>query len=154
MKKQNVFPLLPVLVLSILSVTNSFAQSPYTTQHVESNEDCVIPKVSGERVPFPLQKANTKFDLSENQTYLLNGTLVVMNDKIYLKIDFNTQPYLATQKMVQFPYLAMDSVNAATVARMNGRLVQVAVVTRKLPASSLEGGNGLKLNAILPPQVL
>lgn len=154
MKKSNTLIVIALIAFGLVQLASASAQTSYTTQHVEPNEDCVVPKVNGERVPFPLQKANTKFELSENETYLLNGTLVTLNNKIYLKIDFTSQPYLATQKMVQFPYFAVDSINAATVARMNGRLVQVAVVTRKAPQSNYEGGVALKFTAILPPEAL
>ena len=151
MKKRNLNGFASVILIFSGISHLAFAQVRFAHQSIESSAACVVPKVDGERVPFPLQKANTKFELSENETYLLNGTLVSMNNKTYLKVDFNSQPWLATQKLVQFPYFEIASVNLATVNQMNGRLVQVAVVARRSADTSLEGGNELKLNSILPP---
>ncbi|NDG84999.1 MAG: hypothetical protein EBX52_08190, partial [Proteobacteria bacterium] len=53
---------------------------------------CVVSRLDGERIPFPLKKANTKFELAENETYLLNGTIVEMNGRPYFRVDFQSQP--------------------------------------------------------------
>jgi|GEM_PF-2106964 len=125
------------------------AQAQYLTQ----NPECVIARVDGERVPFPLRKANTKFELSENETYLLNGTIVSMSGRTYFKVDFATQPWLETEKMLQFPYLLLDD-SSVPVGQYAGRLVQMAVVARKPEVSSIsEGGSAhVKLEVILPPR--
>ena len=112
---------------------------------------CVIPRLEGERIPFPLRKANTKFELAENETYLLNGTIVTMNGKSFFKVDFNSQPWLATEKLLQNPYFPVDE-STIQVRNMSGRVVQLAVVAHQNDTGSqIEGGNSaLKLVPILP----
>ena len=106
------------------------------------NPACVISRVDGERIPFPLKKANTKFELAENETYLLNGTVVEINGHPFFKVDFQTQPWLGTERMLQFPYIPLDE-SSVSVSQYNGRLVQMAVVARKNDSSSVaEGGMG------------
>jgi hypothetical protein len=121
-------------------------------QYLNPNPECVISKINDERVPFPLRKANTKFELSENETYLLNGTIVTMSGRTYFKVDFATQPWLETERMLQFPYLLLDD-NSVPVGQYSGRLVQMAVVARKADQSSIAEGGGtrVKLEVILPP---
>ncbi len=116
------------------------------------NSACVIAKVDGERVPFPLRKANTRFELAENETYLLNGMIVQMDGKTYFKVDFQTQPWLETERMLQFPYLALDEGTVA-LGQYSGQLVQMAVVVRRNTfVSSTEGGTErIRLQPILPP---
>ncbi|MBU6154784.1 MAG: hypothetical protein KGP28_10820 [Bdellovibrionales bacterium] len=124
-------------------------------QYLNANPECVVSKITDERVPFPLRKANTKFELSENETYLLNGTIVSMNGRTYFKVDFATQPWLETERMLQFPYLLVDD-SSVPLGQYNGRMVQMAVVARKADQSSIsEGGAGsVKLEVILPPGVI
>jgi hypothetical protein len=112
---------------------------------------CVIPRVDGERIPFPLRKANTKFELAENETYLLNGTVVSMNGRSYFRVDFNSQPWLATERMLQNPYYPIDEATIQ-VSQLKGRLVQMAVVAHQNDQNSqIEDGNSpLKLVPILP----
>jgi hypothetical protein len=116
------------------------------------NPACVIARVDGERIPFPLKKANTKFELAENETYLLNGTIVEINGNAYFKVDFKTQPWLGTERMLQFPYIPLDDYSVS-VSQFNGRLVQMAVVARKNDSSSIaEGGaSRVRLAPIMPP---
>ncbi len=119
------------------------------------NPSCVISKIDGERVPFPLRRANTKFELAENETYLLNGTIVQMDGKTYFRVDFQSQPWLETERMLQFPYLPLEEA-VPTPVQFQGQLVQLAVVVRKNERPSIvEGGSGrVKLTPILPPQML
>lgn len=119
------------------------------------NSACVIARVDGERVPFPLKKANTKFELAQNETYLLNGTVVSMSGRTFFKVDFDSQPWLETEKMLQFPYIPLDD-GSIQVSQYNGRLVQMAVVARKNDAPGVSEGGGLsmKLSVILPPVIL
>jgi hypothetical protein len=125
---------------------------PYNTPvALNSTQECVIPKVDGERVPFPLQKANTKFELAEGETYLLNGTLIVSGGKVFLKVDFATQPWLATDKMVAFPYFEVSSIDVSTARQYTGKIVQVAVVTKKDDTQGTSRTADLRLNSILPP---
>lgn len=131
--------------------TSTFAEA----QYLGSNPECVISKINDERVPFPLRKANSKFELSENETYLLNGTIVNMSGRTYFKVDFLSQPWLETERMLQFPYLLLDD-SSVPVGNYNGRLVQMAVVARKNDVSSIsEGGaRNVKLEVILPPVMI
>jgi hypothetical protein len=112
---------------------------------------CVIERVDGERIPFPLRKANTKFELAENETYLLNGTIVARNGRSFFKVDFNSQPWLATERMLQNPLFPVDE-GTIQVGQYHGRLVQMAVVAHMNDQrGQIEGGNGpLKLVPILP----
>lgn len=116
------------------------------------NSECVISKIDGERVPFPLRKANTKFELAENETYLLNGTIVVMSGKVFFRVDFASQPWLETERMLQFPYIPLEDASYA-VNHFTGRLVQMAVLARKVVTySPIEGSaGGVSLRMILPP---
>jgi hypothetical protein len=129
----------------------------YSAQVVQSNSVCVIPKVDGERVPFPLRAANTKFELAQDETYLLNGTLIQMNGKVYFKVDFNSQPWLSTEKLLQFPYFPVDSMTTSDLSQYAGKLVQVAVLTKKnevIVTSGEEQSSNLKFNLIVPPVAL
>jgi hypothetical protein len=137
-----------VLALAMFAM----AGGPVFAQMNLSTSQCVISKIDGERVPFPLRKANTKFELAENETYLLNGTIVVVNGRTLFKVDFATQPWLETEKMLQFPYIPLDDATH-TVNQFAGRMVQMAVVATKFQTySPIEGGGtGVSLRVILPP---
>ena len=144
-----------IMILVALGLfTNNVLAKPATVifEQIKSGSACVVPKLEGERIPFPLRKANTKFELAENETYLLTGMVVMMNGRSYFRVDFNSQPWLATEKMLQNPYFPVDEATIS-VGQANGRLVQVAVVARKNDAlSQSEGGNtALKLEPIMPP---
>ena len=140
-----------VVLFAVMMVVFGF-QNGAQAQFLTQVPGCVISKIDGERVPFPLRKANTKFELAENETYLLNGTVVSMNGRTYFKIDFGSQPWLETEKMLQFPYLLLDE-SSVSVGQYGGRLVQMAVVARKNDGSSISEGGGMavKLEVILPP---
>ena len=138
------------LLLVTVSVVCAQTGGQFQVQNVSPTDDCVIPRVDGERVPFP--KANTKFELAENETYLLNGNLVMMKGKVYLKVDFNSQPWLATDAMVRNPYLLVDAVDPALVARYAGKMVQIAVVAHKHEgAASQPEVMKTRLLSLLPP---
>ena len=117
--KQMFFIFISALILNGVSATAQTVISP-----------CLIPKLDGEKVPFPLKSANTKFELAENETYLLNGFLLTSNGSTYFKIDFDSQPWLATQQRMQNPYFAVNS-DLTMVKQFGGSLVEVAVVVRK-----------------------
>ena len=142
-----------------LSFNSAFAQiQTLSEQPIAPNASCVIPKVDGERVPFPLRAANTKFELSQDETYLLNGTLIAMSGKVYFKVDFNAQPWLATEKLLQFPYFPVDSMTVADIVPYANRMVQAAIVTKKNDVVVPSGSEGqvanLKFSMILPPVAL
>lgn len=152
-----------VVMAMVLSGAQAIAKDhhdgaqPFTPQNIQSTPACVIPAIDGENVPFPLRQANTKFELSQNQTYILNGTLVQMKGVVYLKVDFTSQPWLATEKLLQFPYFPMDSISAKDVYKYAGKLVQMAVFTQANSTSNgpnEEETSGLKLSAILSPVAL
>jgi hypothetical protein len=127
------------------------AQQPVTAFQavpLASTDSCLIPKLDGERVPFPLKEANTKFELSDGQTYLLNGTLTVDGTKVLLKIDFVSQPWLATPKMLAYPYMEVTSMDASTANQYSGKLVQIAVVANVTGEARLSART---LSPILPP---
>ena len=149
MKKS--FIIIGLVLLFGVQSTKAFSEPGFLAQSLSSTSGCVVPKVNGERVPFPLQKANTKFELSENETYLLNGSLFLINSNTYFKVDFNSQPWLATDKLLHNPYFLIDSMSIAVVARMGGRIVQVAVVARRNVQPIEEGGHPLKLQSIFNP---
>lgn len=114
---------------------------------------CVIPKIDSDKVPFPLKTANTKFELAENETYILNGTIVQQDGKAFFKVDFNSQPWLATQKRSQFPLFLIDANDTTMITKFNGALVQMAVVVRKKDVSSngQEWDSSLVLDVIANP---
>lgn len=117
---------------------------------------CVIPKIDGDKVPFPLKNANTKFELAENETYILNGFIVQHEGKAFFKVDFNSQPWLATQKRTQFPFFMIDSNDTTLMKKFNGNLVQMAVVVRKKDVSTggQEWDSSLILDVIANPIVI
>ena len=156
MNKLKKIAIILAAVTSVAASGQMHAQG-FTPQDVASTSNCVIPKVDGERVPFPLRAANTKFELSENQTYLLNGTLVQINSQVLFQVDFTTQPWLATEKLMQFPYFPVDSLTAKDVLRYKGQLIQLAVFAQKndIKGSSDEAASAnMKLNLILTPASL
>ena len=154
MKKISLFPFVALAFAFTLQASAQSGQiGGFIAQALRPAENCVVPKVDGERVPFPIQKANTKFELSEGETYLLNGTLVVMDGQVYFKLDLEIQPWLATARVVQFPYFLVDTVSMGTVKHLQGRLVQVAVVAHRM-APANRPGDDIKLNSILPPVLL
>lgn len=117
---------------------------------------CVIPKLDGDKVPFPLKGANTKYELAENETYILNGMLVQEDGKIFFRIDFKTQPWLATQKRMQFPLFMVDHNDVSMMKKYGGNLVQMAVVVRKKDVSTngVEWDSSLVLNLLASPVVI
>jgi hypothetical protein len=117
---------------------------------------CVIPKLDGDKVPFPLKGANTKYELAENETYILNGTLVQEEGKIFFRVDFKTQPWLATQKRMQFPMFLVDHNDVSMMKKYGGNLVQMAVVVRKKDVSTngVEWDSSLVLNLLANPVVI
>ena len=114
---------------------------------------CVIPKIDGDKVPFPLKSANTKYELAENETYILNGTIVEQDGKSFFKIDFNSQPWLATQKRAQFPLFMINTNDTTMMKKFSGNLVQMAVVVRKqdVSTSGQEWDSSLSLDMITNP---
>ncbi len=136
------------------------AQNPGKLDVVVDIDDpkavCIIPKIDGDKVPFPLKTANTKFELAENETYILNGTLVEMEGKSFFKVDFNSQPWLATQKRSQFPYFMIDHNDVSMMKKYNGNLVQMAVVVRKHDVSTggVEWDTSLVLNVLAAPVLI
>ena len=120
-------------------------------------QGCAIPRIDGDKVPFPLKSANTKFELAEDETYLLNGYLLQQERGWAFKIDFQSQPWLATQYRSQFPVFPVD-VNASDLLQWTpGQMVQMAVVVRKsTPTSGNASGdqeftNNFRLESLLPP---
>jgi hypothetical protein len=143
-----------VLVSGLAASAQQYSRPlpPFTPVDLGSTDTCLIPRVEGERVPFPLQKANTHFELAAGETYLLNGTLAVMNGKVFLKLDFNSQPWLATDRMVSYPYIEVSSIDPNTARSYGGRIVQVAVVAGDNDtAHGVSRPMDLKLRAFLPP---
>lgn len=142
------------LVLSLMWAVSAQAQvtlpKPVPTKPIPN---CVVPKIDGDKVPFPLRNANTKFELAENETYLLNGFLYQKEGKYYFKVDFETQPWLMTAKRAQFPYFLINPEDADMVKNSGSDMVQMAVVARKNDVStgSQEWSNNLKLNLITTP---
>ena len=139
-----------VPVLASTSALASALNQPYAPIPLDSTDECVIPRVDDERVPFPLANANTKFELADGETYLLNGTLVVTGGVVYLKVDFDSQPWLATAKMIAFPYFVVSSVSMFSARQYAGQIVQVAVVAQKQGGGTSHTAD-LKLTSILPP---
>jgi hypothetical protein len=139
------------LVAGVLATTQARAQEGAQAINLQ-NAACVIARIESERIPFPIKKANTKFELAENEIYLLNGFLVEIKGKPFLRVDFQTQPWLATEKMLQFPNIPLDEFRFQ-VSQYGGRLVQMAVVVRRNDSAfRIEGGEGqMKLDPILPP---
>ncbi len=138
------------LFLTLLLITGMVANAE------DPRNQCVIPKVDGERVPFPLKNANTKFELAENETYILNGTIVQQDGKSFFKVDFNSQPWLATQKRTQFPFFMIDTADTTMMKKFDGNLVQMAVVVRKKDVSNngQEWDSSLVLDVIANPVLI
>lgn len=126
---------------------------PAPVGSADPRSTCVIPKIDGERVPFPLKNANTKFELAENETYILNGTIIQQDGKSFFRVDFNSQPWLATQKRTQFPLFMIDGSATTLMTKFNGNLVQMAVVVRKQDVSTggQEWDSSMKLDVIASP---
>jgi hypothetical protein len=146
-----------VAIAATISTRDHDHSKTFGAQNLQSTSVCVIPAVDGERVPFPLRAANTKFELAENETYLLNGTLVQIEGTVYFKVDFDTQPWLATEKLLEFPYFPVDSMTAKDINKYSGALVQIAVVAQANdldPTSNEEQTSAMKLNMILSPVAL
>jgi hypothetical protein len=117
---------------------------------------CIIPKIDGDKVPFPLKGANTRYELAENETYILNGTLVQVDGKVYFRVDFKSQPWLATQKRQQFPLFLVDHHDVSMMKKYGNNLVQMAVVVRKKDVSTngQEWDSSLVLNVLASPVVV
>jgi hypothetical protein len=134
-----------------MTVANAQLQLPKPIP-VKPIPNCNVPKIDGDKVPFPLRNANTKFELAENETYLLNGYVVNYEGKTYFKVDFETQPWLATSKRVQFPYFVISAEDVAAMKGASSDLVQMAVVTRKSDGTQgPEFSNNLSFSVITKP---
>jgi hypothetical protein len=157
MNKQNLkkWSLVGLLFLAIGMVT---AQASEDTPIISMDQGgvCIIPKIDGDKVPFPLKGANTKYELAENETYILNGTLVQVDGKIYFRVDFKSQPWLATQKRQQFPLFLVDNHDVSMMKKYGNNLVQMAVVVRKKDVSTNgeEWDSSLVLNVLASPVVV
>jgi len=153
MLMKNIFGLL-LLVVGISVARAGIVDTPVIT--LDSNGVCAIPKIDGDKVPFPLKGANTKYELAENETYILNGTLVQIDGKVYFRIDFKTQPWLATFKRQQFPLFLVDQQDVSVMKKYSGNLVQMAVVVRKKDVSTngQEWDSSLVLDVLANPVVV
>ena len=153
MKANMVLVLLLISVTANAQLTDNGNKNPFPSGTGDPHSVCVIPKIDGERVPFPLKSANTKFELAENETYILNGTIVQQDGKSFFKVDFNSQPWLATQKRSQFPFFLIDSNDTTMMKKFSGNLVQMAVVVRKKDVSSggQEWDSSMVLDVIANP---
>lgn len=120
---------------------------------IEPRDGCAIPRIDGDKVPFPLKTANTKFELAENETYLLNGFLQKVENRWMFRVDFQSQPWLATSHRIQFPMFPVEIDETPVGLLQPGTLVQMAVVVRKADplTSGNEMGEPMKLETILPP---
>ncbi len=115
---------------------------------------CAVPKTEGDKVPFPRRIANEKFELAEAENYLLSGYIVNIQNHPYFQIDFVSQPWLATQNRIRYPYFPIYTNDAGMVQRYNGARVVMAVIPHKLAAgTSPDFSSGLVLEMIVPPQV-
>lgn len=144
-----------ILVAGVLAWgANAQAQVTLPPIAIQPTAGCAIPKLDGDKVPFPLKTANTKFELAENETYLLNGFVSQLDGKPFFKIDFQSQPWLATYHRTQFPYFPIDAEDPAVLSLDPNQLVQMAVVVRRTKASAPSGNeyqDGLRLDVIVPP---
>lgn len=116
--------------------------------------ECIIPKLDLDKVPFPIKSANTKFDLAEGETYILNGTVVKKDSKYYFQIDFESQPYLATPNRIANPYFAIDASDFDLIRKVgSGELVQMAVVIKKIVSeiSTVTYAKTESLDILAPP---
>lgn len=161
--KSNAMNVVAVLTGLLVSGIVAFAQNqdhgnkfPVPGGTADPHSVCVIPKIDSDKVPFPLKNANTKYELAENETYILNGFIVNQDGKPYFKVDFNSQPWLATSKRTQFPYFMIDSNDVTMMSKFGGNLVQMAVVVRKKDVSNngQEWQSALVLDIIASPVVI
>lgn len=144
-----------VLVFALIANAQQ-GEFPVPSGTADPRSICVIPKIDGDKVPFPLKTANTKFELAENETYILNGFIVNQDGKAFFRVDFNSQPWLATQKRTQFPFFMIDANDTTLMKKFNGNLVQMAVIVRKKDVSTggQEWDASLMLDVITTPVVI
>ena len=126
---------LGVIALTLLAISSSAMAYYADNFSAGSGSLCVIPKLDGDKVPFPVTGANTKFDLVEGETYILNGFVAEKNGRHYFTVDFASQPWLSTKRRTQRPYFLLDIGNT-TLKVYGSEMVQVAVVAGKAQSSS------------------
>ena len=155
MKKMNV-ALAAILVLNLCFSISTLAQESTAKAPLQ----CAIPKLDQDKVPFPIKSANTKFDLAEGESYILNGKIMKYAGAYFFNLDFVSQPWFATQYRSQNPYFAIDPSDAAVASKYeNGQMVMVAVVAKRVLFSTMNtevarfnGSLGLRLVTALPLQ--
>jgi hypothetical protein len=141
------------LILNGTFAEASGSNRAFSPVNIASTESCLILKMDGERVPFPLQKANTKFALADGETYLLNGTLTILSGKVFLDVDLESQPWLATASVIANPYFEVDAMDAGSIHHYSGKFVQMAVVANREVGTSAGEAPAMRLSSILPPAV-
>ena len=114
-------------VLSLGMVKSGEAQS----RADDRERICVIPKLKGDKVPFPhCAQANTVFELATDATYVLTGTIENQKNKVFFRIDFESQPWLKTKARLDNPLIEISSQDLTLAQKYEGKLVQMAVVAR------------------------
>ena len=133
-------------MLALILLVQGFGSGNAKAQvSIDAGKTCVVSKIDGDKVPFPLKEANTKFELAENETYILNGFIVTSGDKTFFKVDFDSQPWLATKTRVANPYLLIDPASVTILNRSeNSGEVQISVYVQQVSSA-------LVLKVLVPP---
>jgi len=90
--------------------------------------DCESWAREGGEAPRGLTK-DTKVELALGERYMLVGTISIQGNDVYLKIDFNHAPWLASHTRTKNPYYRIDDA-VANWTKYRGRQVTIIATAK------------------------
>ncbi len=90
---------------------------------------CAVPL---DRVPWPFETANQKFELAEGEFYHLRGTTIAFGGYDFFEIDLKSQPWLATAERKANPYILLNPTKSSMYTKFMGEPIMAMVKASRL----------------------
>lgn len=94
-------------------------------------------------------RSDTKVELAIGENYILTGSVVIFDNEVFLRINFDEQPWLANSARVRNPYYRIAG-DAATWKKFRGK--EVTIVAKARYIVSKESGRTLFGIYLLPSE--
>lgn len=74
---------------------------------------------------------DSKVELASGERYIMSGSISIFSNKVWLNVDFDAQPWLASQKRRANPFYRLDD-DMARWRRYNGKNVTIVVTAQNM----------------------
>ena len=85
---------------------------------------------AGGDIPTPFGTANVHMDLSQDEIYVLVGTVHFFDKAPMLEVDLKKQPWLASRKRASFPYFTLGKIPSAHLSWNQFEGVSIKITAR------------------------